>query len=185
GLTSKELTATINNIGGRLSMNFIGSNTAVPTDATNNPIHFQGDVYAYNDAISNIDFVNTLWASTNGTNIIAANHAINNISYESSLKILTYAPFQTFLTSLPTKVPIINIYTQNDAQNNLALSGVFSARGNIYYQGGITHLILADNSTGSFKNYLDNSLNFTDIVNTEESIASGMLNNRTYKNGLI
>ncbi|WP_219349862.1 hypothetical protein, partial [Helicobacter sp. 13S00482-2] len=42
GLTSKELTATINNIGGRLSMNFIGSNTAVPTDATNNPIHFQG-----------------------------------------------------------------------------------------------------------------------------------------------
>ncbi|WP_180674060.1 hypothetical protein, partial [Helicobacter sp. 13S00482-2] len=41
------------------------------------------------------------------------------------------------------------------------------------------------NSTGSFKNYLDNSLNFTDIVNTEESIASGMLNNRTYKNGLI
>lgn len=166
---SSNTTAPILNSGGNLYLSFNPAN--YDTKATT-PISFKGGVYTYGGK-TNIDFTNTLYVDPNTSTILASGNAINNISYNSDMT--TISAFSSLLSQIPDELPVYNIYTQDNAQNNFAISGPFSAKANIYYTGGHTTLILADTTSGTMDLKSENA---------PSDIASAKLNGYTYEDGL-
>lgn len=166
---SANTTAPILNDGGTLYLSFNPNSSASPLSA----ISFKGGIYTYGGATS-IDFTKTLYVDPNTSTILASGKAINNISYNSDLA--TIGAFSSLLAQIPDELPVYNIYTQDEARNNFAISGPFSAKANIYYTGGYTTLILADTPSGT-----------VDLKggNAPSDIASGKLNGYTYQDGLL
>lgn len=158
-------TAPILNTGGNLYLSFS------PTfDTGTDPISYKGGIYTYGGK-TNIDFNQTLYADPNESTILAAGNAINNISYNSDMTTIT--KFLPLISQIPGQLPVYNIYTEDNAQNNFAISGPFSAKANIHYSGGHTTLILADSSSGAL-----------DIKNGGDSIDNDTINGHTYQDGL-
>lgn len=158
-------TAPILNTGGNLYLSFS------PTfDTGTDPISYKGGIYTYGGK-TNIDFNQTLYADPNESTILAAGNAINNISYNSDMATIT--KFLPLISQIPGQLPVYNIYTEDNAQNNFAISGPFSAKANIHYSGGHTTLILADSSSGAL-----------DIKNGGDSIDNDTINGHTYQDGL-
>lgn len=161
-----DTTAPILNSGGNLYLNFDN------TDLVNaKPISYKGGIYTYGGK-TNINFTKTLYVDPNNSTILATGNAINNISYNSDMA--TIQNFASTLAQIPNQLPVYNIYTQDDAQNNFAISGPFSAKANIHYDGGNTSLILADTFSGAL-----------DIKAGADSLSTNSLNGYTYQDGLI
>lgn len=158
-------TAPILNNGGNLYLSFDPK-----FDTGTDPISYKGGIYTYGGK-TNIDFTKTLYADPNESTILATGNAINNISYNSDMATIT--KFLPLISQIPGQLPVYNIYTEDDAQNNFAISGPFSAKANIHYSGGHTTLILADTSSGAL-----------DIKNGGDSIDSDTINGHTYQDGL-
>lgn len=165
---SENTTAPITNNGGTLWLNFNPDNSLKKNPA----ISFKGSIYNYGGT-NNIDFIKTLYADATPSTILASGEGVNNISYNSDMA--TIQVFATTLATIPNQTPIYNIYTQDNAQNNFAISGPFSAKANIYYSGGNTTLILADNVTGSMD---------LKTGNTPENLAGGSINGYTFNDGV-
>lgn len=157
-------TAPILNSGGNLYLSFDPNGSTVKE-----PISFKGGVYTY-AGTTNINFTKTLYVDPNGSTILASGNAINNISYNSDMATITN--FSSLLNQIPNRLPVYNISTQDNAQNNFAISGPFSAKANINYSGGHTTLILADTATDSL-----NIKNGADLPNDS-------INGFTYQDGL-